>query len=222
MTALVTSAVPFSIRKKIADEIMKTEAACEQVGFLSFNDCVELDMTGGEFCGNAVMCAAAAGFLKDKSADTVNSGQSMKVRICGAEYQVNVLQLSSKDFECKLFTNTVPEGIKHTVVEGLPEKKQAEAEIKALPGEEAKGMMFLNGTDLIPLVYVPKADTLFWENSCASGSLAVGQYLYEKTKKPVDVELSMPGGKLSVKCDEGGLVLKEKIRIVSETSLFVV
>ena len=236
MTALVTSAVPFDIRKKAADEIMKTEPGCEQVGFVSFGDCVSLEMTGGEFCGNATMCAAIAAYLKQKNADTINKAQSIKVRICGTEYQTELRQLSGRDFECLLYSPDIPEGIKHAVSECAEFQKQdAEREIKESfekylqedevssfdASADARGLMFLKGTELKPLVYVPKADTLFWENSCASGSMAVGKYLFEKNGKPVSVDLSMPGGVINVKCNEDGIVLTEKIRLLSETSLFI-
>ena len=43
---------------------------------------------------------------------------------------------------------------------------------------EAVGLMFLNRSEgtLTPLVYVPEAGTLVWENSCASGTSAVGAW----------------------------------------------
>jgi len=228
MTALVTSAVPFDIRKSVADEIMKTEKNCEQIGFLSFKnkDCnVLLEMTGGEFCGNATMCGAIAAFLKEKNADSTYDTKVFKVKICEKIYEVNVTQLSGKDFECQLSSSNAPDGIAHKVVEinaplSREEKTRAELEIKGLSGDEARGLMFLNGTQLEPLVYVPKADTLFWENACASGCMAVGKYLYEKNKRDVDIDLSMPGGSINVKCSKGAVMLTEKIRLVSETSLF--
>ena len=54
---------------------------------------------------------------------------------------------------------------------------------------------------LTPLVYVPGADTIFWENSCASGTSAVGMYLADKTGAKVDVTLREPGGSLRVTGD---------------------
>lgn len=67
------------------------------------------------------------------------------------------------------------------------------------------GLMFLEGSGeryaLTPLVYVPGAQTMFWENSCASGSVAAGMYLSAKEGKQIDVRLSEPGGTLGVKSD---------------------
>ena len=54
---------------------------------------------------------------------------------------------------------------------------------------------------LIPLVYVPGADTMFWENSCASGSAAAGMYLAAKAGSPVDVTFDEPAGRLRAESD---------------------
>ena len=54
---------------------------------------------------------------------------------------------------------------------------------------------------LTPLVYVPGADTMFWENSCASGSAAAGMYLAARTGAPVDVTFDEPAGRLRVESD---------------------
>ena len=235
MTALVTSAVPFHMRKSAADAIMQTETGCEQVGFLSFEDGVRLDMTGGEFCGNASMCAGIAAFLKNKNSDAALQSADISIGICGSEYPVSVRQISAKDFECTLEAADVPEGIKHAVTECSEIIKiNAEYEIRKCfekylpdaavsgydPSADARGLMFLSGTQLTPLVYVPQADTLFWENSCASGSMAAGKYLFEKIGKPVETDLQMPGGIINVKCDGSGIRLAEKIKLVAERSLF--
>ena len=44
---------------------------------------------------------------------------------------------------------------------------------------ESLGIIFYdkNKNSITPLVYVKNADTLYWENSCASGSIAVYEYL---------------------------------------------
>ena len=54
---------------------------------------------------------------------------------------------------------------------------------------------------MTPLVYVPGADTMFWENSCASGSVAAGQYLAAASGEAVKIALKEPGGTLVVESD---------------------
>ena len=67
----------------------------------------------------------------------------------------------------------------------------------SIPGSEAPG----ESRVLTPLVYVPGADTMFWENSCASGSAAAGMYLAARTGAPVDVTFDEPAGRLRVESD---------------------
>ena len=65
--------------------------------------------------------------------------------------------------------------------------------------------LFLDGEGdtrrLVPLVYVPKAGTTFWESSCASGSSAVGMWLAHEAGAPIKVDLVQPGGTLGVSRD---------------------
>ena len=115
------------------------------------------------------------------------------------------------------------EGISHIIIEpdsgffGLKDDPAlAEALLKnwcGVLGADCLGMMFLGDTSavngewsrpllpLTPLVYVPGADTMFWENSCASGSTAAGMYLAAKTGKAVDVTFDEPAGRLRVESD---------------------
>ena len=107
------------------------------------------------------------------------------------------------------------EGIAHVIIEpdsgffGLKDDP-ALAEILlrewcGLLGAECLGMMFLGDgaalRPLTPLVYVPGADTMFWENSCASGSAAAGIYLAAQAGTPVDVTFDEPAGRLRVESD---------------------
>ena len=75
-----------------------------------------------------------------------------------------------------------------------------------LLGADGLGLMFLEGTcspyNLTPLVYIPGGDTLFWENSCASGTAACGMYLAHKSGAPVQAVFKEPGGTLEVRSDQ--------------------
>jgi diaminopimelate epimerase len=83
-------------------------------------------------------------------------------------------------------------------------------------GAEAMGLMFLDAETghapvrtLSPLVYVADIGSLFWENSCASGSTAVGAYLGLP-----EIVLSQPGGILRVSCTQDGkLLLSGTVRV---------
>ena len=130
------------------------------------------------------------------------------------------------------------EGISHIIAEpdsGIFELKDESATAEALIrklclelGADCLGIMFLGeGAEdpdggrsarrtLTPLVYVPGADTIFWENSCASGSAAAGMYLAAKAGAPVDVTFDEPAGSLRVESDPetGVTVLHGSARLV--------
>ena len=68
ITALVETGVDIADQPAAAARIMELEPDVEQVGFITYadNDAIKegsvpvsIRMAGGEFCGNATMCAAA-------------------------------------------------------------------------------------------------------------------------------------------------------------------
>ena len=74
---------------------------------------------------------------------------------------------------------------------------------------------------LTPLVYIPGSGTVFWENSCASGSSAVGMALADQMGQAVFLTLQEPGGNLWVKSspDKGRSWLFGRVRLVGHFSL---
>lgn len=219
ITALVFGRYDESCRKAIADKIMACEPSCEQVGFVYYEaqhpSFVTLEMTGGEFCGNATMCAAIAAFtaMKDgpKECDLTAkcSGEEAQLR-------VHIAALGGgNQFRAKLFLNgTKPvSGIEHKVIicDQEPDRRSAEESIRSMGTDTARGMMFLNGSRLTPLVYVPNADTIFWENSCASGCIAVASYLYGQRGDAFEEDILMPGGSIRIACDGSQITLEETI-----------
>ena len=52
--------------------------------------------------------------------------------------------------------------------------------------------------EMIPAVYVRDTDTLYWENSCGSGSAAVAAALACTTYKNVACYMKQPGGTLAI------------------------
>ena len=80
-TVLVETPVAGKDYKKIATALMKKEPTAEQVGFLEMgeNGNYILKMAGGEFCGNATMCAQVLseirkGKCKKMGCDAVRKG----------------------------------------------------------------------------------------------------------------------------------------------------
>lgn len=191
---------------------------------------VSLRMAGGEFCGNATLSAAML-FLEQKGLKegcltlrVSGADAPVPVTLKGTEdgfYRGTVTMpkpvsvgterlLPGRDFPVVRFP-----GIAHVVLDAgdadsvTPADAEAEALARSFCGilsADALGLMFWNAEDgaLSPLVYVPAADTMFWESSCASGSAAVAVWLAEKTGGTVSLALRQPGGTLTVSAAPGG------------------
>ncbi|MBR4089758.1 MAG: hypothetical protein IKK28_02630 [Mogibacterium sp.] len=244
ITALVETAVDIADQPAAASHIMELEPDVEQVGFISYEEDpaaggapVSLRMAGGEFCGNATMCAAALFAIRSGL-----QGGAVPVKVWGisAPFEVMLERQAALNYsaavsippaldmdELRLADGMLPgsdslslpivrmEGISHVIIEpdsgffGLKDDPAlAETLLRGwcgVLGAECLGMMFLGeGTairPMIPLVYVPGADTMFWENSCASGSAAAGMYLAAKAGAPVDVTFDEPAGRMRVESD---------------------
>ena len=119
------------------------------------------------------------------------------------------------------------EGISHIVIEpGSPfwsllrDRSAAEEAVRNWCqelGADGLGLMFLDasGARLTPLVYVPGSGTVFWENSCASGTSAAGMVLAARAGEKVALSLTEPGGVLRVESDPaGGTWLYGRARLV--------
>ena len=244
ITALVETAVDIADQPAAASRIMELEPDVEQVGFISYAEDpaaggvpVILRMAGGEFCGNATMCAAALFAIRSGL-----QGGAVPVKVWGitAPFEVLLERQAALNYsaavsippalamdELRLADGMLPgsnllnlpivrmEGISHVIIEpdsgffGLKDDPAlAETLLRGwcgVLGAECLGMMFLGEgaalRPMIPLVYVPGADTMFWENSCASGSAAAGMYLAAKAGAPVDVTFDEPAGRLRVESD---------------------
>ena len=244
ITALVETAVDIADQPAAASRIMELEPDVEQVGFISYAEDpaaggvpVSLRMAGGEFCGNATMCAAALFAIRSGL-----QGGAVPVKVWGitAPFEVLLERQAALNYsaavsippalamdELRLADGMLPgrdslnlpivrmEGISHMIIEpdsgffGLKDDPAlAETLLRGwcgVLGAECLGMMFLGEgaalRSMTPLVYVPGADTMFWENSCASGSAAAGMYLAAKAGSPVDVTFDEPAGRLRVESD---------------------
>ena len=241
-TILVETPVAEEAQPVVAASLMKLEPTAEQVGFLSRSEgCdISLRMAGGEFCGNAAMSAAAYYGIH-----TGLSKEQLTLRVSGATEPVTV-QITARpegrwqgivQMPRPSSIETVPfstgqafpvvsfPGISHVILE--QELPRAEAEKLARRwcdelGVEALGLMFLdrNTGRLTPLVYVPAADTLFWESACGSGSAAVGAWLAQRRGAKITVSLQQPGGVLEITAaPDGSLLLTGTVmRIYEKTA----
>jgi len=93
---------------------------------------------------------------------------------------------------------------------------------------EAFGIMFFNAKEsfMKPLVYVRETDSLIWERSCGTGTVALGVVISHINKKDMDMEIKQPGGALRIKTGwKDGKVTKTTLQgivyIVAEGQLYV-
>ncbi len=255
ITALVESPVWASERQAAAAAIMQRHDDVEQAGFLSpagEDGLPALEMAGGEFCGNATMCAASLLALRGLYGDTVSlrvSGakQPVEVKLCRtgdnsfrAELKMPpAIEIREHMFAFAGLRGRLPlvrmEGISHLVVETrspffalLNDPEAAERAVKTFCAElsaDGLGLLFLEGEGkerrMTPLVYIPGSGTVFWENSCASGSAALGMYLAAGNTAPTELSLREPGGVLHVTSDPTGTLLRGSVRLKASHTLVI-
>ncbi len=243
ITALVESEVDISLQPKAAEIIMKCRPEVEQVGFVRYGANggadVFLRMAGGEFCGNASICAAALFLLRkreeredaDSDTDRHENTHTVCLSVSGIQLEVQLTEKGENSFYARIempealsieetFIDFGPEyvpvpiirmeGISHILIEKenplfalKNDPPAAEEQLRlAGAGSSCLGFLFFEEIEekirLTPLVFVPGSDTMFWENSCASGSAAAGMYFASKKNAPIDMTMEEPGGSLRV------------------------
>lgn len=229
ITLLVETPVPQELQPFVASELLRIENRGEQVGFIEQNGeydiCVR--MAGGEFCGNAALSAAAV-YLK-------NNPYKSDISIClsGIPLSVKVNEETDSNFKFSAYlkNNSQVEniffedngkkyefpivslgGISHIIAEKFCVDFDPENVIKKICkniNTSALGIMIFDEEQkaLTPLVFVPDGNTLYWEKSCASGTIALGAYLFYRTGKRVSLSVNEPGGMLGITADKDSLVL---------------
>lgn len=244
ITIFVTSPLERSQYAKAANQLLAMkELGGEQVGFIEekVDGTFHMEMMGGEFCGNAtrtfgyLMSLWREDGAEKVSVDVSGSGKPLCVEVNhGAGTSRTTMPLPEKmvDFEVPGYGNyhmVVFDGISHVIVKG-PKRDEAFVEsvletAEKLQKSDACGIMFLEpGCDgleksyrMTPVVYVKETDSLVWESSCGSGSMASAIYLAKrKNEGTYTYILRQPGGIIeasvtkkdgkTVQCEMGGPV----------------
>ena len=189
ITVFVQSPVPVEKRVEIAKAILAAkELSAEQVAFRTGEN--RIDMAGGEFCGNAsrsfgLLLAHERGLRgqAEFSIEISGCGGSVKVSADTEKHEAAADMPLPKSMAERSVGNVHGTlvnlgGIAHFVTEeaepSLPFFRRAETLFDEFPGLEAYGVIFLEkgGRHMYPLIRVPAADSLIWEGSCGSGSIA--------------------------------------------------
>lgn len=222
VTAIVEGFVPMAERISLSKKILEKKCA-EQVGFETapaLGGLYRLEMMGGEFCGNA---ARSFGYLKalESFAEGVHT---IPVEISGTEAPVPVTvdldrdtayaqmpvptRLEYLNVQGNAYPVVMCHGICHLIaLEVKASETFAEEALQAMKElrQDAYGIMFLDARKerLTPVVYVPTTNSMVWESSCGSGSVACGWYLAQATdvvenKSAVSYIFKQPGGEIQV------------------------
>ncbi len=193
---------------------MKNYPNIEQVGFIDggFKN-PRLNLAGGEFCANALRCAALL-LLNGKSGE-------IKIKVSGVREkltagiqkngevfaQMPIYSNMSKiikdkenylvkmkgivfylDFNSKMFDEVSEEKLKKEALSLIKNK--------GLDVYPAAGVIYASkkqtGWKILPIVYVKKINTLFLETACGSGSTALGLTLALINEKSVDISVFQP------------------------------
>ena len=249
-TVLVLSDVPINEYKNIAKDLLFNEIMAEQVGFLSFklDGDAYLRMAGGEFCGNATMSAAVYYCMRN---EIEKRTVAVKVYGLDHLINVQVEKKESDEWEGivempefkeikevtfqdgETFPVVFMEGIAHIIIIKNVDKSEMvfdKNEDEDLLRERCKylnvpalGVMkyFPKNSKLFSFVYVREIDTMYFENSCASGTAALGYYFDSKSDKPINLSIEQTCGKcLEVHTtNEKRLYLKGKVKLEHKSKI---
>jgi len=210
-------------KKKINDLLMSCYPNIEQVGFIFVNNNnLNLEMAGGEFCGNATRSAtflALDGKVGDLQVKVsgVNSLLKAGVKEDGEAYaQMPVYEDLSKinqDPENPNAWLVEMEGISHYLIfqdsifsdnTNIEQTKKEALEIikkKGLLNFSAAGVIKVskdnNEWRIDPVVYVKNINTCFYETACGSGTTALGEVLAVLNNASIqDVPVRQPSGEI--------------------------
>ena len=233
-TALVITPAEKSVYADISRKLMARIDGCEQVGFLVdpvHGGDVRLEMMGGEFCGNALRCAAYY-YVREKipsqrlmvAAEISGCDRPLEVSadvVKGVSQAEMLLPRKTEEVEHWGGSGAMAflyDGIAHIVLPGparyLPEESlKAYLQSMAIQyNVSAVGLMQVDLRDhrLLPVVYVRETNTMVYESSCASGSAAAAVYLALLEEDGVcSYDFSEPGGILNA------VVVKRDHKILS-------
>lgn len=202
--------------KLINNAIMAKHPNVEQVGFIDLSGKPELQMAGGEFCGNATRSAAFI-YLKGKqgnlqmtvnSKDVINAGVDAsgkawcEIPLCNGTDVFTEIEPGIHVIKMKgMVTVVVQEQKAKYYLENRDNLKAIGMDfIKKynLQCSEAVGIMFCERESgkikINPIVWVNSIDTLFYETACGSGTTAVCMVEAYLKKQSQKIDVLQPSG----------------------------
>ena len=203
-------------KKQINDAIMAKHSNVEQVGFIDLNRTPELQMAGGEFCGNATRSAANC-YLKGKkgniqiivnetntiNAGVYNDGKSWcEIPLYYGEDAITLREPGIYLVKMNGMVTVVikPEVAKKYLADKNLLKQHGMDFIHHyhLEENEAVGIMFCEYIDSMikinPIVWVKAINTLFYETACGSGTTATCMVEAYESKTNQKIDVLQPSG----------------------------
>ena len=215
-TAFITDPVPARLHAALGAAVVADEELdAEQAGFITMpgpGHPGHLQMSGGEFCGNA---SRSFGYLIGRERQ-MRSGEKVTITVSGAREPLQVtlgeegaearMPLPEKTGQIQIpgagiFPYVEFAGITHLILEdretdsGLADR--IIDHLRKYTDWQAIGVMFLQGENLRPYVWVRELETRVWERSCGSGTLACAVWKGRQEQEGLfRLELTEPGGRL--------------------------
>jgi len=254
-TILVLNSLPRKEYPWIAARLMEDRCLCaEQVGYVEATQTPgsagRLHMMGGEFCGNAARSFAAYLALREETGDEIPieiSGHdgilTAKVKrgegeaSCDAAVEMplpqNILHGATAFFG--RYSLVIFEGISHMILwekepfeeaVGQTEKFLQEAGLDT----ECFGVLFFREEteEMIPVVTVKSVESVVWESSCGSGTVAAACAMADLQKVSIlRKEIRQPGGSLFISIERRGdgtlcrAILSGKVLEVAEGTVYL-
>lgn len=203
-------------RKEINDQIMAANGNVEQVGFVNLDlENLELQMAGGEFCGNATRSTVWLA-LGGRAGETLIKVSGVDEKLAGGVRENGdawaQMPIKKEISAIKIGENgeaiVTMDGITQVVVAcpegGFPPElakeiaKKKLGELNLLDTVPAAGVMFLGVEDgklkIDPVVWVRSIQTFFYETACGSGTTAVGLVEALRNGGSVQRSVTQPSG----------------------------
>ncbi len=163
--------------KKTALTLLAQYPAVDQIGFVS-DKTATLIMMGDELSINGCI---AAGFLlgkiwKRQNVQLATSCLKNRIRV-KINGPTTIARFPNEIIVGQTDNQVLLQGIRYQLIQGLPKSQtlttQQSTDLdKMLALDPAAGLVFYEGTKIVPVIAVVGTNTLCWEQACGSGSLA--------------------------------------------------
>ena len=203
-------------KNKINEAIMKKHKNVEQVGFINTKGKKELQMAGGEFCGNATR-STAYNYLRENEGKIHIYVNSKDKILAGVDKNrkawCEIPLYNGSDVVTEMEDGVFIVKMKGIVIIVIPEDKAKKylnnrknlkeigrelidnyniidsLAVGVMLCEQEKGIIKIN-----PIVWVKNIDTLFYETACGSGSVAVCMAEAYLKRRSQTIDILQPSG----------------------------